>query len=62
MSTALLIIAIVLAALACPAMMWLSQRRGRASACCPESSTKDTLPHPDEPSVQGTPSLPAAPS
>jgi len=35
MSTALLVAAIAIGALACPAMMWWQARRGRQAACCP---------------------------
>ena len=34
METALLIVAIAAAGLACPAMMWWQRRRGRDAACC----------------------------
>lgn len=34
MSTALLIGLVVIAALACPAMMWWQRRRGNEVACC----------------------------
>ncbi len=33
MTTALLVAAIVIAAAACPAMMWLQARRGRRASC-----------------------------
>lgn len=35
MLDALLVLAVLLAASACPAMMFYNHRRGRASACCP---------------------------
>lgn len=35
MLEALLIIAILAAAFACPAMMWYSNKRGRPAPCCP---------------------------
>ncbi len=31
----LLVVAVLAAGLACPAMMWWQQRRGRAAPCCP---------------------------
>ena len=34
METALLIAAVLVAGLACPAMMWWQRRRGREAACC----------------------------
>jgi hypothetical protein len=34
METALLVVAIAAAGLACPAMMWWQRRRGRDAACC----------------------------
>lgn len=34
METALLVAAVLLAGLACPAMMWWQRRRGRQAACC----------------------------
>ena len=33
MTTPLLVVAIVIAAAACPAMMWLQARRGRRASC-----------------------------
>jgi hypothetical protein len=35
METALLVLAVVAAGLACPAMMWWQRRRGREAPCCP---------------------------
>lgn len=35
MSTGLLIGVVLVAALACPAMMWFQERRGKRAACCP---------------------------
>lgn len=35
MSTALLIGPVLVAALACPAMMWFQARRGKSAPCCP---------------------------
>lgn len=35
MSTALLVGGVLAAALACPAMMWFQERRGKRAACCP---------------------------
>ncbi|MGI9020886.1 MAG: hypothetical protein ACR2G3_09285 [Solirubrobacterales bacterium] len=34
METALLAAAVLVAGLACPAMMWWQRRRGREAACC----------------------------
>jgi hypothetical protein len=34
METALLVVAIAAAGLACPAMMWWQRRRGRDAVCC----------------------------
>ena len=34
MSTGILIALVVVAALACPLMMWWQSRRGRAAVCC----------------------------
>jgi hypothetical protein len=34
METALLVAAVLVAGLACPAMMWWQRRRGRRAACC----------------------------
>lgn len=34
METVLLVAAILVAGLACPAMMWWQRRRGREAACC----------------------------
>jgi hypothetical protein len=34
METALIVVAIAAAGLACPAMMWWQRRRGRDAACC----------------------------
>jgi hypothetical protein len=34
METALLVLAVAAAGLACPAMMWWQRRRGRQAACC----------------------------
>jgi Flp pilus assembly protein TadB len=34
METALLVLAVAAAGLACPAMMWWQRRRGREAACC----------------------------
>jgi hypothetical protein len=33
-NTALLVVAILAAGAACPLMMWIQSRRGRAAACC----------------------------
>lgn len=35
MSTALLIGVVLVAVLACPAMMWFQGRRGKTAPCCP---------------------------
>lgn len=35
MSEALLVVAVLAAALTCPAMMWIQSRRGKSAACCP---------------------------
>ena len=41
MSTGILIALVVVAALACPLVMWWQNRRGRADACCmPVSSSR----------------------
>lgn len=34
METALLVAAVLIAGLACPAMMWWQRRRGQDAACC----------------------------
>lgn len=34
METALLVAAVLVAGLACPAIMWWQRRRGRQAACC----------------------------
>ncbi len=45
MSTPLLLAGVVLAAAACPAMMWFSHRRGRAAPCCiPHRDRDENLP------------------
>lgn len=41
MSTGLLIGVVVVAALACPAMMWFQERRGKRAACCPPRRSDD---------------------
>lgn len=35
MSEALLVVAVLAAALTCPAMMWIQSRRGKSAPCCP---------------------------
>lgn len=35
MTTALLIAVVLVAAFACPAMMWFQDRRGKSAPCCP---------------------------
>lgn len=42
MSTALLIGAVLVAVLACPAIMWWQSRRGAASCCAPGPRGKDS--------------------
>jgi hypothetical protein len=42
MSTALLIGLVVVAALACPSMMWWQSRRGRAGTCIPGRTAGST--------------------
>lgn len=41
METALLVAAVLVAGLACPAMMWWQRRRGREAACCPPGAPAD---------------------
>ena len=41
METALLVAAILIAGLACPAVMWWQRRRGREAACCLPRSTDE---------------------
>jgi hypothetical protein len=41
MTTALLVAAVTLAALACPAMMWWNARRGRRSPRCPPQRSRE---------------------
>ena len=41
METALLVAAILVAGLACPAVMWWQRRRGREAACCLPQSTDE---------------------
>lgn len=48
MTTALLVAAVALAALACPAMMWWNARRGHSSPCCPPRRSQ----HPSPPTVE----------
>jgi hypothetical protein len=54
METALLVLAIAAAGLACPAMMWWRRRRGRDAACClpaahaPRSAEDEAIPRLDE--------------
>lgn len=41
METAILVAAILVAGLACPAVMWWQRRRGREAACCLPTSTDE---------------------
>jgi hypothetical protein len=41
MELALLVAAVLVAGLACPAMMWWQRRRGREAACCAPASVRD---------------------
>lgn len=41
LSTALLILLVLVAALACPAMMWFQERRGKRAPCCPPRGNED---------------------
>lgn len=47
MTTALLVVAVVAAALHCPTLMWWNARRGRAATCCTprRSSEAETARH-----------------
>jgi len=44
MTTALLLVAVLAVALACPAMMWWSARRGRCAPCCPPRRSEAESP------------------
>lgn len=50
MQIGLLIGAILVGLLACPAMMWWQRRRGQAAACCAPGERSDPVaaPDPDE--------------
>ncbi|MGH8985843.1 MAG: hypothetical protein ACRDY6_18475 [Acidimicrobiia bacterium] len=43
-TTALLIGVVLVAALACPAMMWFQARRGKSAPCCPPTRDDDRGP------------------
>jgi hypothetical protein len=42
MTNVLLLVAVLVAGLACPAMMWFNHKRGRKSPCCPPSRNAGT--------------------
>ena len=44
MTTVLVIVAVLVGALACPAMMWWNTRRGRSSPCCPPRRAQGPSP------------------
>lgn len=48
METALFIVAIAVAGLACPAMMWWNNRRGRAASCCAPAGSSGRSPSIEE--------------
>lgn len=39
----LIVLAVLGAALSCPAMMWIQSRRGRSAACCPPARDGDRI-------------------
>jgi hypothetical protein len=47
LGSVLIVLAVLVAALFCPALMWFQSRRGRPAPCCPHSKGRNQIDTPD---------------